>query len=73
MKFEKKLFVKDGPYCMYPVNGKLTFVARFKHVPTRRTKFVAFLIKNFTVEEYFDALAFGESPLGAAMQKGFQV
>lgn len=50
MKFENKRFQYDGMYLTY--DGK--FVARFKR--GGKTDFVKFLVKNFTVEEYFAAL-----------------
>ena len=71
MKFDKTLFVKDGPYCLYPYNGKLSFVARFKHVPTRRGPFITFLCKNFSVEEYFAEMAQDATPLDIVQAKGF--
>lgn len=62
-------FVKSdftpGMYAMY--QGK--FVARFKH--GGRSDFLAFLVKNFTVEEYFARLEAGETPLNILESKGF--
>jgi len=49
MKFDKTLFKYDGMYLTY--NGE--FVARFKR--GGKTEFLNFLVKNFTVEEYFAA------------------
>jgi len=46
-KFDPKLFNKDSEYLMY--NG--LFVARFKR--GGMADFRKFLVKNFSVEEYF--------------------
>jgi hypothetical protein len=48
-KFNPEQFVYDGMYLQY--QGQ--FVARFKR--GGKTEFVKFLVKNFTVEEYFAA------------------
>lgn len=53
-KFERSKFQYHGGYLTYGDDRR--FVARFKHVPSNRPKFVSFLIKNFTVEEYFSLL-----------------
>lgn len=63
-KFVKADFTR-GMYAMY--QGK--FVARFKH--GGRTPFLAFLVKNFTVEEYFARLEAGEMPLNILESKGY--
>jgi hypothetical protein len=49
-KFNPEQFVFDGMYLQY--QGQ--FVARFKR--GGKAEFVRFLVKNFTVEEYFAAL-----------------
>ena len=49
MKFQTAKFEYDGMYLTY--EGQ--FVARFKR--GGKTEFVKFLVKNFTVEEYFAA------------------
>lgn len=54
-KFNKALFQFHGGYLTYPVNGQQMFIARFKYVKGNRAGFQAFLIKNFTVEEYISA------------------
>lgn len=66
-RFVKSEFSKHmGPYCYY--QGK--FVARFKH--GGRADFINFLIKNFTVEEYFDLLAQPTAtPQGVLESKGY--
>ena len=50
-KFNKESFDYFGGYLTYGPDRK--FVARFKYRKTDRASFQAFLIKNFTVEEYF--------------------
>ena len=52
-------------YTMY--DGK--FVARFKR--GNRQSFLAFLVKNFTVEEYFARLDAEETPLKILESKGY--
>ena len=48
------------------------FVARFKYNKSRKGRFLTFLIKNFTPEEYFERLEKnGESPLEILESKGF--
>ena len=65
-KFIKSEFNYHGGYLTY--QGK--FVARFKHVPSNRPGFVSFLCSNFTVEEYFAALA-NSTPVEVAEAKGY--
>jgi len=64
-KFDKSKFT-SGEYAMY--EGK--FVARFKR--GSRASFINFLVKNFTVEEYFQKLE-GEklAPLPILESKGY--
>ena len=66
-QFVKEQFAIDREYVHY--NGK--FVARFKHKPGSKASFVAFLIKNFTVEEYFAARESGLAPLQIVESKGY--
>ena len=47
------------------------FVANFAKRGGGKADFVKFLIKNFTVEEYFDRMAAGETPLKIAEDKGY--
>lgn len=48
------------------------FVARFKYASTSsKGPWITFMIKNFTVEEYFGRLDAGETPLGILESKGF--
>jgi hypothetical protein len=62
--FNRNLFETSGEYLFYPVNGKRTFVARFKHNgPFTKAKFLKELIANHTVESYFLAMEQGKAPL----------
>lgn len=66
--FNKDLFDKSGEYVTYGPDRK--FVARFKHVRGNKASFLKFLIKNFSTEEYFDALK-TESPIPILETKGY--
>lgn len=66
-QFIKDQFQIDGPYVSY--NGK--FIARFKYQAAAKGSFITFLIKNFTVEEYFAAIDVGSAPLTVAESKGY--
>jgi hypothetical protein len=55
----------------YPNYLKAKFVARFRVGGVG--SFVTFLIKNFTVEEYFARMDAGESPLDIAESKGYML
>lgn len=66
-KFEKTGFDLYGGYLTY----NRQFVARFKYQRGGAGSFKTFLIKNFTVEEYFARLEAGESPLKIVESKGF--
>lgn len=76
-KFTKdNLHLSDG-YLMYHPNGightawdDRKFVARFKYGQGGGS-FKAFLIKNFTVEEYFAQYDAGVSPLKIVEEKGY--
>lgn len=68
-KFNKEQFNFDGMYLTYGSDRK--FVARFKYAKDGKGTFVTYLIKNFTVEEYFDRLEAGEAPLTVLMDKGY--
>jgi len=71
--FKKENFNFSGGYLTYQADPKKPgeFVARFKYNrgPVSMAKFRNFLIKNFTVEEYFKAEK-ATSPLQAVMDKG---
>ena len=66
-QFIKEQFSIDREYVHY--NGK--FVARFKYKPGSKKSFIAFLIKNFTVEQYFAAMESGLAPLQILNAKGY--
>lgn len=63
-KFIKSEF-STGEYVTY--GGR--FVARFKR--GGRGDFLNFLVKNFTVEEYFSELDRGDSPLTILQSRGY--
>jgi intergrase/recombinase len=64
-KFDKSKFTA-GEYVMY--EGR--FVARFKR--GHRASFLSFLVKNFTVEEYFQKLEVEKmAPLEILKEKGY--
>lgn len=80
--FKKEFFHFDGMYLTYGEhkwggpNGepRAQFVARFKYRAAHlkgRAQFVAFLMKNFTVEEYFAAYAASDAPLNILEKKGY--
>ena len=66
-QFIKAQFQVDGAYVRY--DNK--FVARFKHQRNAKGSFITFLVKNFTVEEYFAAMASGLAPLQVVEPKGY--
>lgn len=76
-KFTKDQFINDAgyvSYCMDPMPcawDRRKFVARFKYARGGAASFITFLIKNFTVEEYFDRMEAGETPLAIAESKGY--
>lgn len=68
-KFAKENFTNSGGYVTYGEDRK--FVARFKYAKSGTGSFITFLIKNFTVEEYFDRMAAGDAPLKILEDKGY--
>ncbi len=70
-KFTKATLSKDGEYLFYIVNNQRKFVARFKYQKGGIGSFTNFLIKHFTVEEYFSAIDAGATPLGLLQSKGY--
>jgi hypothetical protein len=73
--FTKDNFNYDGMYLTYNLKpgqhyGNNEFVARFKYQKFAGS-FKAFLIKNFTTDEYFSRYKAGESPLDILESKGF--
>ena len=68
-KFSKSDFIVSSDYVFYGLgNSKFDrslrkFVARFKHRgPFTKANFLAELIKNHTVESYFEQLDAGKTP-----------
>ena len=72
-RFTKENLIKEGKYLFYqPAGGTYgdrKFVARFRTAGIG--SFATCLRKNFTVEEYFDRMDAGESPLPIAQSKGY--
>lgn len=68
-KFDKAQFNSDGEYVTYGADRK--FVARFKYQRGGKGSFITFLIKNFTVEEYFARYDAGVTPLEILESKGY--
>lgn len=69
--FTKENLRRDGAVVEYFDGTGRYFVARFKYGRESIGPFMTFLRKNFTVEEYFDRRAAGETPLGMVESKGF--
>lgn len=70
--FQKDNFYGYGEYIDYNVSEtKSRFVARFKYKKSSKTSFINFLIKNFSVEEYFGRMDAGEAPLTILQSKGY--
>jgi hypothetical protein len=72
-KFVKENFNTRGEYVSYNMGDTKPdmFIARFKYAKGGKGSFVSFLIKNFTVEEYFSRLNNSESPLSILEDKGY--
>ena len=75
-KFTKENLSTVGGYVQYHPHADSyyedrKFVARFKHARDGVASFKAFLIKNFTVEEYFAQLDAGKAPLKIVQEKGY--
>lgn len=68
-KFVRDQFQYGGGYLTYGPERK--FVARFKYCARDKAGFMSFLIKNFTVEEYFGAYADGTAPSAILKTKGY--
>ena len=69
--FIKENFSYSGGYLTYDDGVDRHFIARFKYVPkSSATKFMNFLIKNFTCEEYLER-ADKEAPLEILESKGY--
>jgi hypothetical protein len=72
-KFTKENLISHNEWLNYYPPGEQgpMFVARFKHMKDGMGSFKTFLIKNFTVEEYFAEREKGISPLPILMAKGY--
>ena len=72
MKFKRDQFTYFGGCLNYTDdNGTERFVARFKYAATSsRGTWVTFMVKNFTVEEYFLALE-DSTPLQVMQGRGY--
>ena len=69
--FIKENFSYSGGYLTYDDGVDRHFIARFKYVPkSSATKFMNFLIKNFTCEEYLER-ANKQAPLTILESKGY--
>jgi len=69
--FIKENFSYSGGFLTYDDGVDRHFIARFKYVPkSSATKFMNFLIKNFTCEEYLER-ADQEAPLTILESKGY--
>ena len=69
--FIKENFSYSGGYLTYDDGVDRHFIARFKYVPkSSATKFMNFLIKNYTCEEYLER-ADKEAPLKILESKGY--
>lgn len=68
-KFVRDQFQYSGGYLTYGPNR--LFVARFKYCARDKAAFLSFLIKNFTVEEYFANYADGTAPSAILKAKGY--
>jgi hypothetical protein len=66
-EFEKNKFRQAAAYVYYGDK----FVARFKYQKSAVGSFIKFLREHFTVEEYFDRIEAGESPLKIVESKGY--
>ena len=74
MNFNKDQFVISGGYGEYWVSYDNQFVGRFKHGAPKASAnhFIKFLIKNFTVEEFFAKMAKPDSaPVRILEEKGY--
>lgn len=68
--FHQSGFNFDGMYLSYlTVEGEKKFVARFKH--GGMASFRNFLIKNFSIQEYFSMMEADMAPIEILATKGF--
>jgi hypothetical protein len=62
--FTKENIIDNGEYVFYKEAKPENFIARFKHRgPFTKAKFLRELMKNHTVEGYFDEMKAGKAPL----------
>jgi len=70
--FHKDLFSYHGGYLMYGNNlNDQIFIARFKYGKKNWRAWANFLCKNFTVEEYLQAVEETKNPREVIESKGF--
>lgn len=67
--FSKENIIDSNGWLSYGAERK--FVANFSKRGGGKATFKTFLIKNFTVEEYFARLNAGEAPLQIVESKGY--
>ena len=74
MEFERSNFRSENDMLYYDVKGQPITVARFKYSksPVTKAKFVKVLVKNYTVEDYFNKLQ-SAAPLQVLMNDGLLV
>ena len=69
--FKKENFSYSGGFLTYNDGDERHFIARFKYVPkSSAMKFMNFLIKNFSKEEYLERVK-QEAPLKILESKGY--
>lgn len=75
-KFVRSQFDYQGGYLTYRMNPsdgvyRGVFIARFKRQRKDKASFLSFLIKNFSVEEYFALRDAGKAPAEILETKGY--
>ena len=72
-KFNRDFFNTHGGYVTYCAPGSPSrFVARFKYGKDGMAGFISFLIKNLSVEAYFDHYDAGNAPLEILQHYGYE-
>ena len=69
VRFDRSQFHYSGGHLTYGDDWQ--FVARFKYSTRDKAKFISFLMKNFTVNEYFRRMKSGECPVEILESKGY--
>jgi hypothetical protein len=71
--FDKRFFSMSADCLYYKDGSNYRFIARFKYSAQkkRRPSFTKFLTKNFSTEEYFDAIDSGVAPYEILDRKGW--